>query len=191
MLIRHRISGFINRAYRTAGAIIVPDFGAHVPRHNNILAVLGCPEGKILIPAHNIVTNAGDVYYAQSAVGEAPTNTFNRLVLASAGTPAKGADYADFTPIGSTEKAHTATYPLTNDGDADNTGAGTDIVTHLFTYAKGDFNAASITHGLITNAGPVASPPEPILTGFAFAAAFEKTANDTLKVFVNHEFLGV
>ena len=32
---------------------------------------------------------------------------------------------------------------------------------------------------------------EPLLTGYAFAAGFAKTADDTLKVFVNHEFNGV
>jgi hypothetical protein len=191
MLIRHRLAAFANRVYRSASAIFVPEFDVIVPRHRNVLAVLGTPVGRFLIPASNIVTNAGDIYYAQAAVGEATTNAFNRLVLASAGTPAKDADYADFTPIGSTAKAHTATYPKTADADADNTGGGADIITHLFSYTKSDFNHAAISRGLITNTGPVASPPTPILTGFAFASTFEKTANDTLKVFVNHEFLGV
>ena len=138
----------------------------------------------------NIVTDAGDVYYAQSAVGETPTNDFDSLELGSAGTPAKGADRSDFTPIASTEKLETATYPKTNDGDSDNTGAGVDVATHQFAYAAGDFNHAAITHGWITNPTPGAS--EPILTGFAFTGgAFAKTASDTLKVIVNHTFNGV
>jgi hypothetical protein len=188
MLIRISVPGFAHRVYRTAGALIVPMFDAFLPRHRNVLAVLDRPRGRFLIPAGNIVTDAGDVYYAQRGAAESPTNAFGVAELASAGTPAKGADRSAFTMIGSTEKAHTATYPKTNDGDADNTGAGVDIVSFLVSYTKTDFTAASITHGIITNVTPGAS--EPILTGYAFAAAFEKTADDTLKVFVNHTFTG-
>ena len=138
----------------------------------------------------NIVTDAGDIYYAQRGAAESPTNAFTTAELGTAGTPAKAADRSDFTPIASTEKLETATYPKTNDGDADNTGSGVDIVTHQFAYAAGDFNNAAITHGWITNPTPGAS--EPLLTGFAFTGgSFAKTATDTLKVIVNHEFLGV
>jgi hypothetical protein len=63
-----------------------------------------------------------------------------------------------------------------------------DIVTFLASYAKADFNHAAISHGIITNATPGVA--EPLLTGYAFAAAFAKTADDTLKVFVNHDFTG-
>ncbi|MHC4997337.1 MAG: hypothetical protein ACYTGQ_20100 [Planctomycetota bacterium] len=117
------------------------------------------------------------------------TNVFGIHELASAGTPGKAADRSGFTVIASTQKAHAATYPKTNDGDADNTGAGVDVVTWLASYTKGDFNHGAITHGIITNATPGAT--EPILTGYAFAASFAKTADDTLKVFVNHTMNGV
>jgi len=120
---------------------------------------------------------------------EATTNAFTTHELGSAGTPAKTADRSDFTPIASTEKLEAATYPKTNDGDADNTGSGTDIRTTLASYAKGDFASAGITHGWVTNPTPGAT--EALLTGYAFAATFEKTVNDTLKVFVNHEALGI
>lgn len=187
MLIRSRVKGFMNKVYETQFGLSAG--GVMVPRHQNVLAVLVRPDGRWLMPASNIVTDAGDLYYAQLGASESPTNAFGVHELASAGTPAKGADRSAFTMIGSTEKAHTATYPKTNDGDADNTGAGTDIVTYLATYAKGDFSATGITHGIITNATPGAS--EPILTGYAFAASFDKTSNDTLKVFVNHQMNGV
>lgn len=189
MLIRHVLPGFINRVILSKHSLFVPMFDAMLPKHMNVLAVLGLPEGDIVIPAHNIVTDAGDVYYAQKSAGETPTNTFNTLTLATAGTPGKSATYASFTPIASTGKAPTAGYPKTNDADADNTGASTKIVTWLFSYAKADFNNAAISHGEITAAAPSGSVP--LLTGFAFAAAFAKTVNDTLKVFVNHQMLGV
>lgn len=138
----------------------------------------------------NIVTNAGDVYYAQRGAGETPTNTFNTLELGTAGTPGKAADRDDFTPIASTQKAVKASYPQTDDADADNTGAGVDIITWTFEYAAGDFSNAAISHGWITVTGAGAGAP--ILTGFAFSGgAFEKTATDTLKVIVNHTMTGV
>lgn len=191
MLIRHSVPGFSNRVYVSLASLFVPLFDAMLPKHNNVLAVLSGEEGKLLVPASNIVTNYGDLFYAQKGAGEATTNAFTTMELASAGNPQKASEFDDFTIIGSTSKVVTLGYPKTNDVDADNTGAGTAIVTYLFSYGKADFNAAAISHGLITVAGPVLSPPSPILTGFAFGAPFAKTANDTLKVFVNHQMLGV
>lgn len=187
MLIRKRVPRFANRVWKTAHGIWTPDFV--VPKHRNVLAVLCGPEDKLLFLGSNIVTNDGDLHYAQRMANEAVTNAFGTHEMCSAGTPGKASNRSNFTVIGSTQKVNASGYPKTNDADADNTGAGTDIVTHLASYAKADFSAASITHGIITNATPGAS--EVLLTGYAFAAAFEKTANDTLKVFVNHEALGV
>lgn len=179
---------FDQTIYQSKGGLWI--MGLFLPRHQNILAVLRQGDGRMLcIPGANIVTDAGDIYYAQVAASESPTNAFGIGELASAGTPGKAADRSAFTVIGSTQKAHSATYPKTNDADADNTGAGTDVVTRLQSYAKGDFTAASITHGIVTNVTPGAS--EPLLTGYAFAAGFAKTANDTLKVFQNHTMNGV
>ena len=192
MLLKTSIYGFLNRVYRTrGGSIIIPNFDAFLPRHNNVLAVLKNESGKLLIPAHNIVTDDGDVYYAQRGCAAVPSNAFGIHELCSAGTPGKQADRDNFTPITGTQKAHTSLYPRTADPDTDNTGAGIDIVTYLATYAKTDFAHAAITHGIITNASPNISPSEEILTGYAFSASFSKTADDSLKVFVNHEMRGV
>lgn len=188
MLIRSAVEGFAHRVFKSRGSLFVPRFDSMVPKHKNVLAVLGTPIGQFLIPASNIVTDAGDLFYAQKAAGESPTSAFGVHVMCSAGTPGKSADYSDFTPIAGSTKAHTAGYPKTDDDDADNTGADADVVTYLVSYAKADFNDDAITHGLITNTSPASD--EELLTGYAFDASFEKTANDTLKVFVNHEFLG-
>lgn len=189
MLIRFAVPGFLHRVYKTRHGIEVPLLGAHVPKHRNVLAVLTRPDGKLLIPASNIVTDAGDTFYAQMGAGEVTTNAFGVQAMATAGTPGKSANYGGFTPIAGSVKAHTATYPKTADGDTDNTGAGVDIVSYLVSYSKADFNDPAISHGVITNATPGGT--EPLLTGYAFLAPFAKTANDTLKVFVNHEMLGV
>lgn len=141
---------------------------------------------------HNIITDAGDVYYAQSAAGETPTNAFDTLWLgtANASTPGKASDSDDITYIASSAKLVKATYPLTNDADADNTGDGPDVVTWTFEYAAGDFNNAAITDGMIGVGAHAAA--EPALTHFEFSGgAFEKTASDTLKVIINHTFNGV
>lgn len=138
----------------------------------------------------NIITNAGDTYYAQQMANETPTNNFTQLELGTAGTPGKTATTSSFTLIASTAKTVKSTYPKTNDADADNTGDGPDIVTWTFEYAAGDFNNGAITHGWIVVSGHGAGAP--ILTGFAFSGgSFAKTASDTLKVIINHETTGV
>jgi hypothetical protein len=192
MLIKTSIGGFLNRVYKTrGGSIIIPNFDAFLPRHRNVLAVLTSQSGKLLIPASNIVTDDGDVYYAERGAGGIPSNAFGIHELCTAGTPGKQADRDNFTPISGTQKAHTATYPKTADADTDNTGAGIDIVTYLATYAKSDFANAAVSHGIITNSSPNVSPSEEILTGYAFTTPFAKTLDDSLKVFVNHEMRGV
>jgi hypothetical protein len=117
------------------------------------------------------------------------TNAFNSMVMCSAGTPGKGALYSAFTAIAGSTKVVSAGYPKTNDPDADNTGDAVNVATWLGSWAKADFNNAAISHGLITIAAPISGSN--LLTGYAFAAAFAKTVNDTLKVFVNHQMLGI
>ncbi len=187
MLHKILIGGYRNKVFRSKTGLWA--MGMFVPKHQNILAVLEGPEGKFLIPGANIVTNDGDLYYAQLSASEVSTNAFGILELNSAGTPGKTAVRSDFTAVADSQKAHDGNYPQTDDGDADNTGAGVDVVSYLTSYTKADFNTASITHGIITNVGPAAG--EVLLTGYAFAATFPKTADDTLKVFTNHEMLGV
>lgn len=189
MLIRHSLPGYRNRVLLSAASVFVPLFDALVPKHQNILAIIGNEEGKTLIPGHNIVTDAGDIWYAQKSCGEAATNNFNTMVMCSAGTPGKAAVYSGFTAIAGSTKTVSAGYPKTNDADADNTGDAVNVATWLGSWAKADFNHAAVSHGLITIASPVSGSN--LLTGYAFAAAFAKTVNDTLKVFVNHQLLGV
>lgn len=141
---------------------------------------------------HNIITDAGDTYYAQKAAGEAVTNAFDSLWLGTtnASTPGKASDSDDITLIAGSTKLVKSTYPKTNDADADNTGEGPDVVTWTFEYAAGDFNHATITDGMIGVGAHAAA--EPALTHFEFSGgAFAKTASDTLKVIINHTFNGV
>lgn len=156
-----------------------------------IVVVLEGPEkGRRVFETENIITTAGDVYYAQRGAGESPTNAFASLHLGSTATPdtGKASNYGSITPINDTEKAPSAGYPKANDTDADNTGGGTNVVTYKYVYAKADFSHAAITEGIIKVAA--GADTDPVLCHFEFVAAFEKTVNDTLTVFVNHTCLG-
>tara|TARA_R110001599_G_scaffold345848_1_gene570633 strand:- start:4210 stop:5016 length:807 start_codon:yes stop_codon:yes gene_type:complete len=101
-----------------------------------------------------------------------------------------------------TTKTLTDLYPRFGDDDADNTGGyvsasalGTDQVTWAYSWTKGNFATASstdLTGGVIVDRANNATPASTakLLCHFNFASPFEKTANDTLKVFVNHTFEG-
>ena len=166
----------------------------------NIVAVITRKDGKKrIIRARNIVGDAGDIYYAQKAVAETPTNDFTTAELgdnASDATgwvtshPGKTSNRSHMSgKISGTQKAVASGYPKTNDTDPDNTGGGVDVATWKFGWTKADFAANNIIAMLITKTSPGAS--EAILTGFSFVAAFNKTADDTLTVFVNHTMNGV
>jgi hypothetical protein len=198
VLVRSRISGLGGQVRRSRAGLWVRNrlVDLFVPRQDNVLGILRRYDGVdlaelLVIPAANLVTDAGDIFYAQNGVGEAPTNAFGIHEMATATPTTHGkADTratAGWTFAASSQKAHDSTYPKTNDGDADNTGAGTDVATYRVSYTTGEANA-TIVGGLITNVTP--GTAEPLLTGYDFAASFTKTSSDTLKVFVNHTLNG-
>jgi len=151
---------------------------------------------KTWLYTHNIVTNDGDLFYAQQAVGESPTSDFDgssgRMELRTgSATPAKGDTYAQVaTPVTASRKAIDANYPKTNDGDGDNTGSGTDIVTWRTSWTTSDFNATGIVGGCIHVGAASPASGTKLLTHYSITS-FDKTASDTLKIFVNHTFTGV
>ena len=106
-------------------------------------------------------------------------------------TPAKGDVFTQVTtPIPTSIQEIDSTYPKVNDGDSDNTGSGTDIATWRTSWTTGDFNSNAIIGGCIhVGAGSPASGTK-LLTHFSITS-FNKTASDTLKIFVNHTFNGV
>ena len=162
---------------------------------------------------HNVVTNDGDEFYARRAQGTANTATnanfvAARLELATSGNSVaetntygydtgttnggfsgwNGSAHADV--IASTKKNTSSGYAKISDDDSDNSAnSNVRTLAYKFEYATGDFNHTSISNGAVYDAA-VTSPAaaSKILTHFAFAAAFAKTANDTLKCFVNHTF---
>lgn len=157
----------------------------------NVVAVLEDVEQhtRLIVPGKNIVTNEGDKYYAQKAAGESPTIAFTSGGLRmGTGVAAPAKTDTDVTTFAAgTGKAVSTGYPKTNDADADNTGTAVDSVSWKFEYTTAQANVANISEGAIVDS---TSAPTKALSHFLFAAAFSKTASNTLKVFVNHNFLG-
>lgn len=197
--IANPVHGFLNvsKMVLTKAHIWLPQLDILLPRNFNILAVLGTPEGKYLYAAHNIVTQAGDVFYAEQAAkaiqgAGSVTDNFDRHAMASARTGAwtkTGAtsQYGNATVIAGSSQANDAGYPKTADNDTDNTGAGADIMTHRVSYTAASFNG-TIAAGLIHDSTQTVAA-SPLLTGYDFTP-FTKAATDTLKVFVNHDVTG-
>ena len=175
---------------KPVGTQINPDLNICIVKENNDTG------DKTWYYAKNIVTNDGDLYYAQQAVETTPTSDFGgsdgRMELRTgSATPAKGHVYSDVTtPITASRKAIDAGYPKVSDGDSDNTGSGADIVTWRTSWTTSDFNANAIIGGCIHVGGASPASGAKVLSHFSITS-FNKTASDTLKVFVNHTFNGV
>lgn len=172
---------------------INPELNICVVKTNTITGEKSWHYGK------NIVTNDGDLYYAQQAVEATPTSDFGgsngRMELRTgSATPAKADVFTQVTtPIPTSIQPMTSGYPKVNDSDSDNTGAGTDIVTWLASWTTSDFNSNAIIGGCIHVAGGASGATTAgatkLLTHFSLTS-FNKTSSDTLKIFVNHTFNG-
>ena len=180
---------------------------------NNICVVLKKTDGTThWFYGSNIVTNDGDIYYAKRACGETPATDENFGAVASgagatcilnnpssADTLAKTDAYQHvLSPIvtSGAQKDASSNYPKTNDGDSDNTGAGTDVVTYKFEWTTSQIDTSSgnaITGGCIIDKNSTLGTGKKILTHWNFAspASFHKTSTDTLTLYVNHTMNGV
>jgi hypothetical protein len=136
----------------------------------------------------NLIMTTGFKYYAELGAGETPTDNFTKMGLGNAGNvPAAGSDRDDITGIVSgSELAFDATYPKTNDtGDGENTGDGPNTVSFRRTWAAGVATDSAIDRVFIVDdAATTASD----LLMYATISSVNKTASDSLKIFVNHAF---
>ena len=180
----------LQESNKPVGNQINPDLNICIVRENQDTG------DKTWLYAKNIVTNDGDLYYAQKSVGGTPTTDFGgsdgRMELRTgSATPAKAHVYSDVTtPVTASRKAKDSGYPKTADDDSDNTGSGTDIVTWRTSWTTSDFNATAIIGGCFHAGGASPASGSKLLTHFSITS-FNKTASDTLKIFVNHTFNGV
>lgn len=167
-----------------SGKVLFPDGKL---RRCNGFALLEGPGKRQIIGLANIVTNDGDQYYAEAAVG-APSWSVAGMRLGTGTAAPTKADTDVTTFLNGSGKAVDANYPMTNDTDPDNTGAGIDIVSWRVSFATTEGNGNNIAElALVDNI----TTPTKALTHALFAAAFNKTSSDTLKVFVNHTMNGV
>ena len=180
----------LSESKKPVGNQINPDLNVCIVKENTLTGQ------KTWLYTHNIVTNDGDLYYAQKAVAESPTSDFagssGRMELRTgSATPAKADTYQQVTtPVTASRKIKDSAYPKVNDDDSDKTGAGTDIVTWRTSWTTSDFNATAIIGGCFHIGAASPANSTKLLTHFSITS-FNKTASDTLKIFVNHTFNGV
>lgn len=170
---------------------------------NNVHSIRDRIEGNYLVRQHfwgaNIVTTDGNVYYAQKAVGETPTNDFagtnGRLGLRVAtDTPAAADNFSNVaTPLTASSIVKETGYPRTNDPDTLNAVSNkTRKATWKYIHNTATGNSATIYGGFIHAGGDTPSGTIPLLCHFTYAGTvpFEKTTSDTLTSYINHELLG-
>ena len=171
---------------------------------NNIFVVLENRKSgkKRFWYGSNLVTNDCENYYAKKGAGETPATDENFLqgkcILQNPGSSpavAKADNWQAFaaqTPIAASIDALESTYPKANDQSADNDGKNADAVTYKY-YWDTTNNWTGIFGGCIVDAANYAAlgAADKLLTHWAFAAAFAKTDNDTLTLYVNHTMNGV
>lgn len=142
----------------------------------------------------NIVTTAGDEFYAQAIAQRfgngTAANAFAAMYLGTAGNaPAKNSVFSDLTAVVSgSERSFDSGYPQDNDPDSTNpVGDKTRVLTYRVTYPAGTATATGINRVAISIASAVAGSP---LLMYATFSAFDKGAGDELVMFVNHTFTG-
>ena len=141
----------------------------------------------------NIITNAGDLFYAQRANQEVPSNLFHAggLILGIAGNvPSKTSLYSDITSIvPNSFKNLEPGYPKRNDQDPSNTGANVDSITYKFKYLSNEANSANINRLAITVQNPMGASQ--LLMYTVLGAPIIKNNGIVLTVFINHNFNGI
>jgi hypothetical protein len=150
---------------------------------------------KLLAPFSNLITDAGDLYYAGKAiVGIAPAapsapTAVNGMKLGSGSTAVakSGAGGALVTYITASNVAFDASYPQTA-----NLGAGLGVnAVYKTTWAAGVATNAAITEVAIVNDQATNATTTAANTiSRALITSVNKTASDTLAITWNHKLLG-
>lgn len=156
---------------------------------------------RIIEEGPNIVTDAGDRYYAQRGAAETPTHTFGtgRLVVAKSmtvtGASKKSATFGKFIGITAgytARKTYESGYPKTSDSDTNNTARTADGVTYKAIYGTAAANFTIGAVGISRPAGATSSNGQ-LLAAKTLPTASKvlKTSSLTLTVYVTHVFNGV
>ena len=179
-----------------------------IGKPNVLLVLKDAATGQVIqvVGGHNLVTSAGDKYYAQVGARSVPSQTFNVGVMAIAfsyrNNEGKTRTWGDFvfTQAGpivdyTGKQSFDSGYPKASDSDTDNTGRGPTITTYRRTYttAQGNFKIKALG---IARSGSTTSATATLRNLLNYitlptASQITKTSSQTLKVFVNHQMLGV
>lgn len=153
---------------------------------------------RVIESGPNIITNAGDLYYAQRGAVEAVTYTFSggEFVAARSYTvaAAKTATFGRFVGLGGTytgRKTFSSGYPKTNDTDVDNTGRTVDAVTYKVFYTTMEANYTIRAVGICRMGGATNSNGQ-LLSYKTLPSAqwIQKTSSLTVTAYINHTFNG-
>lgn len=155
------------------------------------------PNGELkeAIPFANLITDAGDLYYAKQAiVGVSPANAtaptlVNGMKLGTGTTAAakSGAGGALVTYLTASNVAFDSTFPSTS-----NLGGGLGVnAVYKTTWAAGTATNSAITEAVIVNdqATNATTTAANTISRIVFSAV-NKGALDTLSITWNHKFLG-
>jgi len=150
---------------------------------------------KLLVPFHNLITDAGDLYYATKAiVGISPANasaptamTGMKLGTSSTAAAKNSTGAALVTYLTGSNASFDATYPQTA-----NLGAGLGVnAVYKTTWAAGTATSSTINEVVIVNdSGTNATSTAANSASRAVLTTVNKTASDSLAVTWNHKFLG-
>jgi hypothetical protein len=148
---------------------------------------------KLIVPFHNLITDAGDLYYAGKAiVGISPANASaptaaNGMKLGTASTAATKTDAGLATYLSGSNAAFDSTYPQTaNLG----TTLGVNAV-YKTTWAAGTATSSTINEVVIVNDQATNADSTAANTySRAVLTTVNKTSSDSLAVTWNHKFLG-
>lgn len=155
-----------------------------------ITAVLidGKTGNKQYFHGSNIVTNSGNRWYAARGALAASGFQVLGMKIGLGSTAVTSTDTDIQTSFASCFHSLDAGYPLLSDTDTDNTGALSNTVCWRVTYsAAGGPSQVGIREVILCDASAVTG----LINHALFAAAFDKTTSDTLKIFVNHQFTSV
>lgn len=151
---------------------------------------------KLVLPFANLITTAGDQYYAQKGiVGIAPANAsaptaVSGMKLGTGTTAAakSGAGAALVTYVTGSNRAFDSTYPQAS-------AVGGDLgwlATYKTTWPAGTVTNSTLNEAVIVNdsATDATSSAANSISRFVFGATVNKTATDSLAATWSHKFLG-
>jgi hypothetical protein len=182
-----------------------------VPKEKNhvketcVMVVQDAKTGQVLKVTElgpNLITDAGDLYYAKRGAGSADTYTFSagQMVVAKSFTvaPAKTSTFGYFvlqetagSPTYWGRQDFASGYPTTNDADTNNSGRTADAITYKTVYTTGQANGTIKAIGICRDGGATNSSGQLLsFKTLASADILVKTSSVTLTVYINHTFAG-